>query len=182
MSHVQGFPPIVGGQPRLLILGSMPGRASLEAVQYYAHPRNAFWPIMEDLLGIDRTLDYAQRCDRLRDRGVAVWDVLDRCFRPGSLDADIDPGSAEPNDFAGFLLQHRTIRHVYFNGAMAERSYRRQVLPGLPEALQGLGYTRLPSTSPANANYTFARKLSAWRAILVDPGPDGDGITSAPVR
>ena len=109
MAEVCSFPPLCGPRARILILGSMPGRASLAAQQYYAHPRNAFWPIIEAALGIDRDLPYAQRCRQLIAKDIAVWDVLQSCFRPGSLDADIDPASIMPNDFATFFADHSHI-------------------------------------------------------------------------
>jgi TDG/mug DNA glycosylase family protein len=165
MSRVHSFAPLCGSRPRILILGSMPGRASLLAQQYYAHPRNAFWPIIESLFGIDRSLDYPARCALLVERGVAVWDVLKTCTRTSSLDSDIDPDSIVANDFASFLGRHGSIRHLYFNGAMAEQSYRRHVLPALGSASAAIPRQRLPSTSPANASYSFDRKLALWRVI-----------------
>ena len=86
---MSGFPPIIGGEPRILILGSMPGIKSLEAVEYYAHPQNAFWWIMAQLFELDLRADYPQRCRALIRAGVAVWDVLHDCERPGSLDSSI---------------------------------------------------------------------------------------------
>ncbi len=143
----------------------MPGQASLRAGRYYAFPRNAFWPIIEVLFGIAADADYGRRCAALTQRGVAVWDVLKSCSRDGSLDAAIDAGSMVPNDFRAFFTRYPSIEAIYFNGAMAERAYRRYVLPELPEHLRAITASRLPSTSPANAAYSFARKLSHWRQI-----------------
>ena len=143
----------------------MPGEASLHAGQYYAYPRNAFWPIIEAMFGIAADADYAERCAALVKQGIAVWDVLESCIRNGSLDSAIDASSIVPNDFGGFFAQHPSIEAIYFNGAMAEQSYRRYVLPGLPVPLNEIANTRLPSTSPANASYSFARKLECWRVI-----------------
>lgn len=156
------FPPIVGNGPRVLILGSMPGVASLKAQQYYAHPRNAFWPIMAELFDIDRDAAYKQRCLQLARMGVAVWDVLQTCHRPGSLDQHIDPETIEANNFAGFLHQHRTIQTIFFNGGKAEQVFRRYVLPDLASAPRLI---KLPSTSPAHAALRFEQKREAWQII-----------------
>jgi hypoxanthine-DNA glycosylase len=157
------FPPIASPDARVLILGSMPGRASLAAGQYYAHPRNAFWPIMGRLLDFDASRDYPARVNALKVAGIAVWDVLDSCHRPGSLDSAIADDSLVANDLAGFLTAHPAIHHVFFNGAKAESCFRRNVKFAAPE--RQIGFSRLPSTSPAHAGLPFARKLEAWRAV-----------------
>lgn len=164
MSDVRGFPPVAAADARVLILGSMPGAASLTAGCYYAHPRNAFWPIMGALLGFSPQLPYPQRLLALQSAGVALWDVIAVCQREGSLDADIVPQSVAANDFTGFFAAHRQIGHVYFNGSAAEQAFRRHVLhrPGLP----ALEYHRLPSTSPAHAALSHDRKLADWSVIL----------------
>ncbi|MDX8402666.1 MAG: DNA-deoxyinosine glycosylase [Mariprofundaceae bacterium] len=161
--RAEGFPPIVGKQPRVLILGTMPSPASLAAGQYYAHPRNAFWPIMGALLDFDPALPYPARCERLREAGVALWDVAHRCVRPGSQDAAIR--EVEPNDFHGFFNRCPCIRTIFFNGAKAAALFRRLALPVLPESARAIPRTRLPSTSPAHATLDFAAKLEAWRAV-----------------
>ena len=162
LSH--SFPPVAAPGARLLILGSMPGQASLRAGQYYAHERNAFWRIMGDLLGAGPDLPYAQRLERLTAAGIALWDVIAACERAGSLDADIVCRSVAPNDFGVFFAVHRDISRVFFNGAAAETAFRRHVLPGL--AGSSLRLARLPSTSPAHAACGYADKLAAWSAIL----------------
>jgi double-stranded uracil-DNA glycosylase len=159
--RVRSFAPIAGRGARVLILGSMPGRASLNAGRYYAHPQNAFWRIASELLHIDPDAAYATRVKALKAARVAVWDVLHSCVRQGSLDTMIKDEVA--NDFAAFFRTHRGIRHVFFNGAKAEAAFRRHVLPAMKVKLR---YTRLPSTSPAHAALPFRRKLAAWRAIL----------------
>jgi hypoxanthine-DNA glycosylase len=153
----------------ILVLGSMPGEASLAAGQYYAHPRNAFWPIMAELLGFDASLPYERRLAALRAGRIAVWDVLRSCHRHGSLDTKIRRETQVANDFAAFFASHRHVGRVLFNGAKAEECYRRHVLGrGIGD---GLVYLRLPSTSPANASWTPARKLTAWRTgVLGDHG------------
>jgi hypoxanthine-DNA glycosylase len=159
----RSFAPIENARARILVLGSMPGAASLLAGRYYAHPFNAFWPIMGALFGAGPDVAYGERILILRRAGVALWDVMASCVRAGSLDADIDEASIVPNDFAAFFEAHVRIRHVFFNGAKAEASFRRYVQPRLAD--RELQFTRLPSTSPAHATLSFAQKLKAWRAI-----------------
>lgn len=159
--RLRSFPPIAGRGARVLILGSMPGAASLAASRYYAHPRNAFWPVMGQLLGFDPAAPYAKRVAALKAARIAVWDVLHSCVREGSLDTSIEDEIA--NDFAAFFRGHPRITHVFFNGAKAETSWRRHVSG---EIGHGLRFARLPSTSPAHASLTPKRKLAAWRAIL----------------
>lgn len=142
----------------------MPGKASLAAGEYYAHPRNHFWPIMGELIGAHPSLPYAGRLKMLKSSGIALWDVLQSCIREGSLDSDIVDLSAVPNDFSSFFLRHPNITHVFFNGAKAEKCFRRQVQPLLTAHL--LQYKRLPSTSPANAGIPYGKKLDAWRSAL----------------
>ncbi|MBL8305252.1 MAG: DNA-deoxyinosine glycosylase [Rubrivivax sp.] len=157
-----GLPPVIARHARLLVLGSFPGEASLRAGQYYAHPRNHFWPLMGSLLGADLTaLPYRQRLTLLRARGVGLWDVYARCRREGSLDQAIE--EAEWNDFASLRRRAPDLRHVAHNGGESARATR---------ALQALGYTvwRLPSTSPANASWSFERKREAWHAAFVAAG------------
>lgn len=165
MRRVRSFPPLEDRHARVLILGSMPGAASLAAAQYYAHPRNHFWPIMGRLFGAGPDLPYAKRVRRLKSCGIAVWDVLESCVRPGSLDADIEEGSIAVNDFAGFFDAHPGIGAVFFNGAKAESAYRRHVLKGLPSPACALPVRRLPSTSPAHAALSFEGKLAAWEQL-----------------
>ncbi len=160
---LRGLPPVVGDHARVLILGSMPGVASLDAAQYYAHPRNAFWPIIGNCIGFDPALPYAQRLNALADAGIALWDVIGACRRPGSLDAAIDPVSIEPNDIPSLLERHLRIACVLTNGGMATRLYRRHIAPRVRRPLTHIG---LPSTSPAHAGAAFQAKLAAWRAAL----------------
>ena len=164
MAAVCSFPPVAAPDARLLILGSMPGEASLRAGQYYAHPRNAFWPIMGDLLGFSPDLPYADRLQCLTAAGIALWDVIAGCERSGSLDADIVRTSVRANDFAGFLAAHPSIERVCFNGAAAETNFRRHVLPHA--TANHCRLLRLPSTSPAHAARGYAEKLAAWSVIV----------------
>lgn len=165
MAHVRGFPPISRPDARILILGSMPSRESLARRQYYAHPRNAFWPIISDLLGIEAA-GYAARVEQVKRSGVAIWDVLQACFRSGSLDSAIDEASLVTNDFAAFYTGHPDITRVFFNGAKAEALYRKHVLPGLSGTAAALRLQRLPSTSPAHAGMSLEQKKAAWRRLI----------------
>lgn len=164
MNRVSGFPPVVGPKPRVLILGSMPGVASLAQRQYYAHPRNAYWRIMGDLFDAGPELPYQERLEVLKARGIALWDVLESCVRPGSLDSSISDDTASANDFGTLFVRHPTIRHVFFNGGKAAGVFRRDVLPALGGAVD-LVLATLPSTSPAHASRTYAQKLRAWSAV-----------------
>jgi hypoxanthine-DNA glycosylase len=164
MPSIQSFPPVENPSARILILGSMPGKESLRAVQYYAHPRNAFWPIMGELVGAIPELPYETRVEKLKSAGIALWDVLASCTRHSSMDADIEADSILANDFASFFRAHPRITRIFFNGTMAEQSFRKHVLPTLD--YPALYYQRLPSTSPAYASMSYAQKLAAWSAIL----------------
>ena len=166
MSLSRGFPPVADPAARTLILGSLPGEASLRAGQYYAHGRNAFWRIMGDLLGAGPALPYEKRLEKLGAAGIALWDVIAACERFGSLDSDIVHGSVRVNDFPAFFAVHDRIERVFFNGGAAEASFRRHALPGLSGL--NLRLVRLPSTSPAHAARAYAEKLAAWSAIVAE--------------
>lgn len=163
MATVQSFSPVARADATVLILGSMPGKVSLQWQQYYAHPQNLFWPMMGELFGAARDLPYEQRLQILQTHGVALWDVLKECYRASALDSDIVEATIVANDFAGFFSRHPGIKRIYFNGTKAEQAFRKYVLPGL--ALKNMQMQRLPSTSPANASIPFARKLEDWRQI-----------------
>lgn len=156
------FGPVVDDNTRVLVLGSMPGEVSLRAGQYYAHPRNAFWPIVGELLGFDPRDDYEKRLDSLRGAGIGLWDVLHSCERNGSMDASISRENLVANDFDALFGSHPRISRVVFNGAKAEQVFHRKVAapPG------HVVFRRLPSTSPANAVIPLAAKQQAWRALV----------------
>lgn len=161
-----GLPPEIGRDARLLVLGSFPGAASLAAGQYYAHPRNQFWPLLSALWGIDLVAcPYRRRLAELRRRGVGLWDIYASCRRRGSLDQAIE--DAIVNDLAGLRRRAPGLRLVVHNGGEAARAMRRVAELGLPAL-------RLPSTSPANAGWSFERKLQAWRAAFEAAGSAAD--------
>jgi hypoxanthine-DNA glycosylase len=142
----QGFAPIARRDAHVLVLGSLPSRASLQARQYYAQG------------------SYSARCRSLQEHGIAVWDVLSSSLRPGSLDADIDMASAVPNDFEQFFARHRDIRLVCFNGRKAQQMFDRYVRSSCPD--DQFRFALLPSTSPAHASLTLGEKLEVWRGII----------------
>lgn len=161
-----GFPPLEAPGARVLVLGSMPGRRSLSEQRYYAHPQNAFWPIMAALAGFEPGLGYDARVRALTAAGVAVWDVLGYCERPGSLDADIRRDSMRVNDFSALLARHPEIGLVCCNGATAAAAWRRHVEPTLGPRADTLDMRQMPSTSPAYATLRPAQKLAAWRDVV----------------
>lgn len=163
MARVQSFAPVIGERPRILILGSMPGVASLDAVQYYAHPRNVFWPIMAELFSIDASDDYAQRITQISAAPVILWDTLRRCYRPGSLDSNIARDSVEANDIPALLDEYPDVRVVACNGASSTNYFRKLVSARISPSIELL---QMPSTSPANAAMNFEQKLAAWRRLL----------------
>lgn len=161
---IHSFAPITTSAAHILILGSMPGKASLLAGQYYAHPQNGFWKIITTLLGAEEALSYDDRTELLTSHGIALWDVLKSCTRESSLDSDIVESSIVTNDFERFLNEHPQIDSIYFNGAKAEQAFGKYVLPGIAASRQ-LHLQRLPSTSPAHASLSFSQKLDAWSVI-----------------
>jgi len=153
---------VAGPDARALVLGSLPGQRSIAEQQYYAHPQNAFWPIMCELFGIRG--DYGFRCQQLIGHRIAVWDVLACAIRAGSMDTDIRLGGARANDFEEFFIAHPEIQLIAFNGKKAELLFERFVrLPAVHESIRCVG---LPSTSPAYAAMSFSGKLLAWRQAL----------------
>ncbi|ULE31538.1 DNA-deoxyinosine glycosylase [Mycobacterium sp. IDR2000157661] len=155
-----GLPPIIDRGAHTLILGNMPSVMSLTSQQYYGNPRNAFWRIMGGIAGFAEDDAYAERVSALTDRGLAVWDVLHSCRRIGSLDSAVEPDSMVPNDFEVLFERHPGITRVLFNGAAAQKNFRRLVT-----LTRNLEYRRLPSTSPAQT-MPYADKSAAWREAL----------------
>ncbi len=160
-----GFPPIAPRKAQVLILGSMPGVESLKQQQYYAHPRNLFWPIMDKLVGIPVALPYHARTQRLAQAGIALWDVLKACERQGSLDSAITPSSVQVNDFSSFFSAHRQIKAVFLNGRKAYDLFQRHVHSKMIETLSTCQIMVLPSTSPAFAGMKQEDKLKRWAVI-----------------
>lgn len=160
--RLEGLPPVIARDTRLVVLGSFPGVASLQAGQYYAHPRNHFWPILSALWGLDLVaLPYPRRLAEMRARGLGLWDVYAACRREGSLDSAIE--AAEPNDLASLRRRAPGLRGVAHNGGESARSMRHTRALGLP-------VWRLPSTSPANASWSFERKRDAWAEVFAAAG------------
>lgn len=162
--RLQGLPPVADARTRLVILGSFPGVASLQAMQYYAHPQNKLWPILAALWPQHpqpARSDYAARCEWLLARGLGLWDVYDSCARQGSLDSAIR--QPQVNDFAALQLHCPQLQAVAHNGAESFKHAPK---------LAGLGWQvyALPSTSPANASWSWERKLAAWREVMQAAG------------
>jgi len=166
VARIFSFPPIETPGARVLILGSMPGVKSLQAGQYYAHPQNAFWPILGEFCGYDPKIDYGSRVQHLCRFGIAVWDVLQACERDGSLDTAIRAGTERHNDLAGFVASHPGLRGVLCNGGKAFRSLQRsRQLTTEPSAVP-LPVILLPSTSPAHASISRTEKARVWHEAL----------------
>ncbi|MGE5396051.1 MAG: DNA-deoxyinosine glycosylase [Chitinophagales bacterium] len=162
MTKCSGFPPIIGNKPKVLILGSMPGRQSIEEQRYYANPRNQFWNIIFAVIDVSCPTDYSQRLKCLKKAGIAVWDVLATCEREGSLDSHIR--EPEPNDFSGLFKQHPSIKLVVFNGTKATALGKKLVRQSAPE---GTVIKTMPSTSPVPAREvkTVDDKIQEWLII-----------------
>ena len=156
----ESFAPVVGKNPKALILGSMPGIASLKKNRYYAHPQNQFWRLLGAAIQENLAeMDYDARLKTLQRRGIALWDVLASCSREGSLDADIS--DEEPNAVAA-LLRETGIKAVFLNGSKAASAFRAFIAESLPD---GVAVVKLPSSSPAHASLSFEEKLAAWKSV-----------------
>jgi TDG/mug DNA glycosylase family protein len=161
-----GFPPVSSPLARVLLLGSLPGRLSLERGEYYANPQNAFWKIVAARVP-DLPADYSGRVAALIEHRIALWDVLAAATRSGSLDAAI-AGDAIPNNFRAFFHIHPHIRLVAFNGATAAKLYERHVLPTLTDSQRAIARDTLSSTSGAHASVPFAKKVARWSVLWGD--------------
>ncbi len=159
---LQGLAPVIAPHTRLVVLGSFPGEASLAAQRYYAHPRNHFWPILSALWGVDlQAMPYPQRLEQALQRGLGLWDVYASCRREGSLDSAIE--AAVLNDLPSLQRHAPGLQAVAHNGGESARAMR------VTREL-GVAVHRLPSTSPANASWSFERKLAAWRDVFAGHG------------
>lgn len=154
----RSFEPVYTPEARVLIVGSMPSVKSLEDAQYYAHPRNAFWPVMFDVFGQEPTQDYEVKKALIREHGLALWDVAEACEREGSLDSNMR--DITYNDFARLFRSCPHIRTVLCNGGTAHALFLKS---GYGQENQVI---RMPSTSPA---YTmaYAKKLEIWKETLL---------------
>jgi TDG/mug DNA glycosylase family protein len=167
-SRLQGLPPVVGPDTRLLILGSFPGVASLKAQQYYGHPQNHFWKIWQALWPDDplpQPEHYGARCTWVLDHGLGIWDVYASCEREGSLDSAIR--NPVVNDFATLRSRCPQLRLIAHNGG---ESFRHAKAVRAALGMEHFPLVQLPSTSPANASWSFERKLTAWREAAVQAG------------
>jgi len=165
VSRVHSFEPVIGRDPRVLILGSMPGLVSLQFTQYYGNPRNAFWSIMAELFTIEIDCEYPQRIAQVSELPIVLWDTLKACHREGSLDSSILKHQLEANDIVALLNKYPQICAIAFNGATSEKYFKQMVKPNLPVDCD-IDFIRMPSTSPANARMRFEEKLAHWRQIL----------------
>ena len=161
----KSFTPISSADAKVLILGSLPGRRSLQEQRYYAQPRNSFWRIMGAMFAAGPELAYEERTERLINHGIALWDVVASAERPGSLDSAIVSSSVTVNDFCGLFDAHPGLELVCFNGAKAAELYQRRVLPTVEADYAYIRYERLPSTSPAHAAMRYDEKLERWSII-----------------
>ncbi len=160
--RLEGLPPVIGRGARLVILGSFPGEASLRAQQYYGHPRNHFWPLLAVIWGVDLPrMAYRDRLAEVRRRGLGLWDVYESCHREGSLDAAIE--APRMNDLASLRRRAPGLVLVAHNGGESARA-------AAEVRALGIEAVRLPSSSPANASWSFERKLEAWRAVFAKAG------------
>jgi hypoxanthine-DNA glycosylase len=163
------FNPILGREPRVLILGSMPSQISMREQQYYGNPRNAFWWIMSELYDFDSNSSYDSRCRALTAAGISVWDVLHDCERPGSLDSAIVKGTEVPNDFSIFFNDHPSISKVIFNGGASAALFKRHqknIMGKIERTRPDFKWRLCPSTSPAHASMSRHDKLRAWQLAV----------------
>lgn len=159
MSRLLGLSPVANDQTRLLILGSFPGVASLRAQQYYGHPQNHFWKILGALWNLPLLqMPYADRIAALLAHGLGLWDVYGACEREGSLDADIRQG--ELNDLASLSRRCPALQAVAHNGGESFKHAKHTQRLGLP-------VFKLPSSSAANASWSFERKRAAWAEVVL---------------
>ena len=175
----ESFPPVIGFHLHTLILGTMPGQKSLQTQQYYAHPRNALWPVLCAMVTgepprytIHETLSYEDRCKLISDAGFGLWDVLAQCERPGSLDASISRQSEVPNDIQALVEQHPELKTIACNGRTAHTLLKRHILSKYDSDKSSLKLPRivcLPSTSPAMASLSLAEKFCQWSEVLQPP-------------
>ena len=170
MEHrIAGMAPRIDTRTRILVLGSMPGERSLRQGEYYAHARNRFWPIMEAVLGVPAGAPYGERIRLLNDAGVGLWDVISSCERRGSLDTGIVVPTEIYNDFESLFRSYENLSIICCNGGKAYKTFLRCILPNLDMRIATrLKIAGFPSTSPANATYSFEDIVMAWSMVLLD--------------
>lgn len=156
------LPPIVDDKTYVLVIGSMPGKLSLEKQQYYGNPRNHFWAIIGKLLATDIPENYNEKIRLLRQHRIGLWDSIKSCERKGSLDATIK--NEVPNDFAALFKKYPQIKLILFNGGKSFEVFKKHV--GL-ETLENRAYEKMPSTSPIPGKNikSFDEKVEVWRII-----------------
>ena len=163
---IQSFNSILPHElPVALILGSLPSVTSLGQQQYYAHPQNAFWRIIEALFANGAPCTYDERIELLKQNRIALWDVIATAKREGSLDSAIEPETVIPNDIIGLLNTYPSIQTIYLNGGTAATLFKRHIAKQLSGTVQIIP---LPSTSPANARMGFEEKLRQWGVVKSD--------------
>jgi TDG/mug DNA glycosylase family protein len=165
--RLSGLAPIFPDHMTTVVLGSLPGNRSLRDAQYYAHPRNAFWPIMAHCFGWPSTLSYQERLDRLGAQGIGLWDVIEQAHRSGSLDSAIASTGLQANPLAQLITERPALTRLCFNGNMAYQVFHRSVLPNIdPLRWASIQVHQLPSTSPAHAAMAFDQKATLWQKAL----------------
>lgn len=170
----ESFSPLIGKQLHTLILGTMPGQRSLQSQQYYAHPRNALWPIMCAIVRggdpdyqVHTQLSYQQRCTLIANAGFGLWDVLASCERQGSLDSNIKKSTEIPNNINSLVNKHPELRTIACNGRTAETLFKRHIQASLNNT--ELHVVCVPSSSPAMASLDLQAKYQHWcKALSID--------------
>nr|WP_040982083.1 DNA-deoxyinosine glycosylase [Oceanobacillus jeddahense] len=162
MDKLQSFAPVIGNKPKVLIVGSMPGKKSLEEQEYYGNPRNHFWSIMYHILNENAVETYSEKIHIIKKHHLALWDTIGYCYREGSLDMHIE--EEEPNDIPGLLKKYPSIQLVACNGTKAYQMFQKFISPRMQQEIDVI---KLPSTSPIPGKYnkTFEEKIEAWRVV-----------------
>lgn len=157
------LPPVIDEHTRILIVGSMPGKISLEKQQYYGNERNHFWRIMSHMLNQSIPTNYEEKLVWLLQNRIGLWDVIASCEREGSLDAAIK--QEIPNDFPQLIARYPQVERIVFNGAKAEKVFLKYFKQTFSHTVS---YMRMPSTSPVPGKNvkSFEEKLVCWEKIV----------------
>lgn len=161
------FSAVCDKNTELLILGSLPGKKSIAEQQYYAHPRNALWPILCDWMQLPISMSYEQRIEAALSCGVGFWDVVAQAHRPGSLDSAIQSSTVHYNPVDQLIPKLPKLKGILLNGGAAMTHFKRAGFHTLASE-KGIDFYQLPSTSPAHASMTFEEKRVAWHSVLID--------------